>query len=156
MVRSQVFSLARNQRLADEDPGKGRRRDLVRPVLVFRALIAVEPNFHRNHGQLGYALRYAIPPKLDEAEQELSTAITLRDAAGETGWLIYELNRASLRAGQDLGSSAPSSPERSAVILSDLRSAARNPESLPEILRDEAIQRWLRSNAPDTSELLRP
>ncbi len=155
VVRSQVFSLARNQRLADEKTAAG-RKNLVRTVLVFRALIAAEPDPHRNHGQLAYALRYAIPPALDEAEQELNRAIALRDAAGETGGLIYELNRAALRTEQDLQSTAPVPPERKASILADLRAAAKNPALLAEIYKDDSIQTWLRANAPDEAELLKP
>ncbi len=155
VVRSQVFSLARNQRLADEKTTEG-RRNLVRPALVFRALSAAEPDLHRNHGQLAYALRFAIPPSPDEAEQELNRAIELRDPAGETGWLIYELNRAALRTEQDQRSTAPVPPERKASILADLRDAAKNPALLAEIYKDDSIQTWLRANAPDASELLKP
>ena len=155
VVRSQVFSLARNQRLADEKTTEG-RKNLVRTALVFRALIAAEPDSHRNHGQLAYALRYAIPPDLDEAEHELNSAIALRDTAGETAWLFYELNRAALRIEQGQRSAAPVPSERKASILADLRAAARNPELLAEIHKDDSIQNWLRANAPDTADLLKP
>jgi hypothetical protein len=81
----------RNQRLADETSITG-RKNLIRTGLVFRALIAAVSSFHRNCGQLGYALRFAIPPSyLDEVEEALTAAITRRDAVGEMGWLICEL-----------------------------------------------------------------
>lgn len=153
IVRSQVFSLARNQRLTDEKTPEG-RKCLARTMMVFRALNAAEPSSHRNHGQLGYALRYADPPQRAEAERSLTTAIALRDAASEQGWLYYELNRAAVRIEQDAERAGTSPPQRKAVILSDLCAAATNPELLAVIHRDGTIQAWLTANAPEMTNLL--
>jgi hypothetical protein len=153
-IRTNVFSLARSQRLVDE---KRRPEVLDRTARVFRALIATDPNDHRNHGQLAYALRYAVPRDLDEAERELTEAIRLRDQAGEPGYLYYELNRASLQIDLDQEANRAPSDERKASILAQLRAAATNADLLVNVIyQDPTIQAWLRQYAPHATELLRP
>ena len=152
VVRSQAFSQARYQRLADETTPEG-KKNLERTARVFRALVATDPDAHRFHGQLGYALRYAIPPELDEAEQELAAAIERREKAGETGYLYYELNRASLQVDKDRRDRVIPSSTRRSSILEGLRTAASNPDLLTVIHKDEAIQSWLRQFAPDATDL---
>jgi len=153
IVRSQAFSLVRNQRLTDEKTAKG-RKCLPRTMMVFRALIGAEPSSHRNHGQLGYALRCVDPPQRAEAERSFTTAIALRDAAAEQGWLHYELNRAAVRIEQDAALGGTPPPERKAMILVDLCAAASDPELVAEIHRDATMQTWLTANAPELTTLL--
>jgi hypothetical protein len=154
VVRSQAFSLARYQRLEDE---KSRPEVLDRTAKVFRALIETDPNAHRHHGQLAYALRYGVPPDRAEAERELSEAIRLRDQVGERGYLYYELNRASLQIDVDREANREPSDDRKASILAGLRAAAANPDLLVDVIHgDSTIQAWLRQYAPDAAELLKP
>jgi hypothetical protein len=154
VVRSQAFSMARYQRLEDE---KKRPEVLDRTVKVFRALTEADPNAHRHHGQLAYALRYGVPPYLTEAERELTEAIRLRNQAGEPGYLYYELNRASLRIDVDREANRAPSDERKASILAGLRAAAANPELLLSVIHeDRTIQAWLEQYAPEATDLLKP
>ena len=153
-LRSQVFTLARDQRNAN---WRARDRTLMmRTIPVFKALIAADASFHRNHGQLGYALKDSDPPDHDGASTELDLAIRLRDSAGEEGWLYYELNRAALGIKLDLRREAadPRDPQARDRILADLRAAAADRPLRQEIHKDPEIQGWLRRNAPDAVELL--
>ncbi len=70
-----------------------------RTIPVFRALIASDPEgrFHRNHGQLGFALKDKEPPDWREAEAELTNAIMIRGDPNVEGYWLYELNRAICR-----------------------------------------------------------
>ena len=154
VVRSQAFSLARYQRLEDE---KKRPEALDRTAKVFRALVETDPDAHRHHGQLAYALRYGVPPYLQEAERELSEAIRLRDQAAEPGYLYYELNRASLQIDVDREANRTPSDERRASILAGLRAAAVNLDLLENVIyEDRTIQAWLKQFAPQATDLLTP
>jgi hypothetical protein len=155
VVRSQAFSLARHQRLADETSPEG-QKNLERTARVFRALAAADPDAHRNHGQLAYALRYAIPPDLEAAERELTAAIDRRGKAGETGYLYYELNRASLQIDKDRRDNITPSSDRKSSILAGLRTAAENPDLLTVIHDDDTIQAWLDQFAPEADFLRQP
>jgi hypothetical protein len=149
-LRSQVFTLARNQRNANWKAAD--RSLMMRTIPVFRALIAADASFHRDHGQLGYALKDSDPPDWDGARKELDTAIRLRDQGGKKGWLYYELNRAALDIKldneRDAAGLAPDAEARER-ILADLRAVATDEQLLQEIDKDPEIQGWLRRNAPD-------
>ena len=155
-LRSQVFTLARDQRNANWMAAD--RGVMMRTIPVFRALIAADASFHRNHGQLGYALKDSDPPDYDGARDELDTAIRLRDHTGKPGWLYYELNRAALDIKLDNQREAAGLPSDAAArerILADLRAVATDEQLLrQEVDQDPEIQDWLRRNAPDASDLL--
>jgi hypothetical protein len=153
-LRSQVFSLARDRRAAHYQDRE--RATMMRTIPVFRALIAADPESHRNHGQLGYALKDSEPADLDGAERELDLAIALRDRQGARGWLYYELNRAALRITRDLArmaSQVPTDPGIRAAILSDLQAAAANDHLRSIISEDAEIQHWLAERAPEGGDL---
>jgi hypothetical protein len=149
-LRSQVFTLARDQRNANWRAPD--RTVMMRTIPVFRALIAADASFHRNHGQLGYALKDSDPPDYDGARAELDTAIRLRDQAGIKGWLYYELNRAALDIKLDnerQAASLPPDDEARGRILADLRAVAADEQLYQqEVVNDAEIQDWLRRNAP--------
>lgn len=97
-MRIQIFQLARAQRSACWNDSSLRPKvELTIPV--FRALIAAdsEERFHRNHAQLGYALKDKLQPDYAEAEKELSRAIAIRDRHEQKGFLLYEFARAVCR-----------------------------------------------------------
>jgi hypothetical protein len=150
-LRSQVFTLARDQRNANWTAPD--RTAMMRTIPVFRALIAADASFHRNHGQLGYALKDSDPPDHDGAREELDAAIRLRDQGGIKGWLYYELNRAALGiklANERQAASLPPDDEASERILADLRAVAADEQLYrQEVVKDAEIQDWLRRNAPD-------
>jgi hypothetical protein len=147
-VRSQIFTVARGVRASNtgRDPAV-----MARTIPVFRALIVADPRHHRNHGQLGYALKEKHFPDLDAAEQELSEAIRLRDASDEPGWLYYELNRAVAQIAR-LGSAEPT-PEARRSILDDIRAARGSRTTAKALVDDESVQCWLRRWAPQEVEL---
>jgi hypothetical protein len=120
LVKSQIFNRARDQRRRSTPNNKP---SLERTIPVFTALIASEEDvpFHRNHAQLGYALKDKTQPDLPAAETALTTAIDLRNRAGERGFLLYEYNRALARLAQH-GPNPP--PETRTEIESDLKAAA--------------------------------
>ncbi|MBN1583444.1 MAG: hypothetical protein JXA89_22230 [Anaerolineae bacterium] len=68
-------------------------------IPVLEALIECDTDnkYHRNHGQLGFALKDQPSPDWKRAEQELSTAIEMRDRLKVGGYLVYEFNRALCR-----------------------------------------------------------
>jgi hypothetical protein len=75
-----------------------------RTIRVFRALVNNDPEsrYHRNHAQLGYALKDQTKPQYGDALSELNTAIKMRDdlkdpSKKDAGWKVYEFNRAICR-----------------------------------------------------------
>ena len=138
-----------------------------RTIPVFRALINndAENRYHMNHGQLGFALKDKLQPQWAEAEKELSTAIALRNKSGETGWLLYEFNRALCRISLDAEFKANrgSNPDLKNQILGDLRLAAGS-EKIRKIMESEimepekvasdgTLQKWFSVNSMKLADL---
>ncbi len=155
-MRAQLFYRARRQR------GENWEQDKDKPVMertipVFRALIAAAPerSYHRNHGQLGYALKDQRQPDWSEAEKELSTAIDIRGPWKGTGWSLYEFNRAICRIMRDSNfredTPAPAEAATREAIVTDLRVASLREEQI--IKENEPIQRWLKVNKVKDAEL---
>lgn len=152
-VKIQIFAKANTMR-ADNWRTNKAKMELTIPI--FRALITSdgERRYHRNHGQLGYALKDQQTPDWGSAEAELAEAITIRDGAGETGFRLYELNRAlcriNLHAAPAGGGPAP--PEALERVLADLREVARSKHR--RIIADEpTIQAWLARQGLDEAAL---
>lgn len=126
-IKAQIFDMARAMRRdnwkSEETKGK-----MERTIPIFRALIAADMQgvYHRNHGQLGFALKDQRQPDLYEAQSELTKAIELRGPSkiGEYG--LYELNRAICRVHLDpsFASKSPSSDDVKAAISADLQVTA--------------------------------
>jgi hypothetical protein len=128
-----------------------------RTIPVFRALVNSdrEARFHRNHAELGYALKDRTPPDFAEAERELTVAIAIRGRVGEQIDPYYEFARALCIIHQDpnfLASSA-SSPELRARILADLRVAVRSIRQIVMAPSNTDIHDWLRINSLSASEV---
>jgi len=154
-VRVQVFYRASDLRYSNwANPAT--KPVMARTIPLFRALIACDPKgqFHRNHGQLGYALKDQVKPDWKAAEEELTRAIEIRGE--ENGWLYYEFNRAVCRIHLDheYTTGKPSSPDAQAAILSDLRVAAASSKILQIIREDPAITNWFRLNQMKEKDLL--
>jgi hypothetical protein len=103
-IRDEAFYLARNQR---RDNWRGKKCDgkkaLVELVIpVFEALISLDADhvWHRNHGELAFALkdkRKAKTADYQRARSVLDTAIEIREATiagGASRFPMYEFNRA--------------------------------------------------------------
>jgi len=120
-----------------------------RTIPIFRALIAADPNqqFHRNHAQLGYALKDQRSPDFQGALEELTTAIEIRDREAIPGWRFYEFNRAFARImlDPDFQAQKPSAEPARSLILADLKVAATHPDMGP-ILNEEPMTSWMALN----------
>ncbi|NJN43782.1 MAG: hypothetical protein HC806_02930 [Anaerolineae bacterium] len=95
-----------------------------RTIPIFEALIESDTNglFHRNYGQLGYALKDKIPPDYARARAALTKAIELRDKKGQAGFQLYELNRAicNILLDANFQANKPSGEADKHAILADL------------------------------------
>jgi hypothetical protein len=152
-ARERAFELARSQRRRSwrsEDPVVKRRVD--RTIPVFEALAAVDPDDHRVHGELGYALRDAYQPQPREAVAALTRAIERRDARGVRGYRGYEFARACARI--ETGDRDASTRDQ---IVADLRRAATGSfwRGLIET-GSPPIGRWLADNGLDAAQVVAP
>jgi hypothetical protein len=105
------------------------RAEIRRVIPIFNALIAAdkERQYHRNWGQLGYALKDA-HLSLRSAIEAFDMAIAIRDAHNEPGFLEYELNRAICRILSVPDYATTKQPaDLVARIKGDLRKAAVDP-----------------------------
>jgi hypothetical protein len=144
-VKVQIFEQARRLREASwrTDPGK-----VLRTIPVFKALVESAPDrFHRNHAQLGYALKDQPTKNWADAERALSNAIRIRGDAATSGYPLYEFNRALCRIQLDPAFAAgkPSTPEHRARIEEDLKVAGRY-EHTVKLLENPPFTDWRKLN----------
>lgn len=146
-VKVQIFTQANLMR------GENWRIDKPKMELtipIFRALIEsdkIDKKFHRNHGQLGFALKDQTTPNWEESEAALTEAINRRGSWEENGWLFYEFNRAYCRIMRDeeFQKERASKPEAKDNIFADLSAAAQS--ELKEIIRNNPnIKKWMSLN----------
>jgi hypothetical protein len=157
-VKAQAFLRARDHR---RENWRDNKEVMERIIPIFRALIASdhEKRFHKNHGQLGYALKDQRTPAWSESEAELSEAIAIRGDPGRS-FHLYEANRAICRINQDpaLTEGRPSAPETKEAILADLRVATSQSGVLHRLMDREQFpeaHRWAELNDVNL-ENLRP
>ncbi|MEM8964286.1 MAG: hypothetical protein AAGD38_22565, partial [Acidobacteriota bacterium] len=116
-------------------------------IPLFEALIHADPSYHRDHGQLGYALKDKADPEYERAIGHLSEAIRLRDALGSKGYRLYELNRAECWIRSKTGTTQ--------AILRDLRAATAAGLEKQIFNKDiEHISEWLKSEKFTKADLL--
>lgn len=97
-VKAQIFYQA--QTIRGENWSESRTKTkMERTIPIFRALIHsdTDEEYHRNYGQLGYALKDSRNPQWKDAEATLTKAIQIRGHWRENGWIYYEFNRAICR-----------------------------------------------------------
>lgn len=145
-VKARIFYQAQEIR---SDNWKKDKSKMERTIPIFRALVEsdVDDNYHRNHGQLGYALKDQRRPAWAEAESELSKAIEIRDKKGDLGWIYYEFNRAVCRINQDkdFKNNRKSKPDVAKGIVADLKKSVEyGLEDL--IMKIDEINTWLEIN----------
>ncbi len=123
-----------------------------RAIPVFRALIAsdADKSFHRNHGELGFALKDLDDPRWQEALEALSEAIRRRGMP-RAGFLWYEYNRVLCLINLEGSSRAPDGLEQ--LIMDDLRSLIRSPMVLNKLRSEGIVADWLADHAVDPSTL---
>ncbi len=111
-----------------------------RTIPIFEALIdnSAGEKFHRNHAQLGYALKDQGGPDdtkkdWEGAYRELTKAIDLRGQEGDEGFLMYEFNRAicSIKLGKDFD-----------AITRDIRLAASRSALYKRLKESDIIVNW--------------
>ena len=124
-VKVQIFYQA--QKVRRENWAEMQNKPVMeRTIPVFEALTddGKEVRFHKNYGQLGFALKDKRSPDYEKAIQALSKAIEYR-GDWRQGWIIYEFNRAVCRICLDPNfPKKPSSAENRKRIVDDLRVAA--------------------------------
>lgn len=116
-------------------------------IPVFRGLIASDPGqlYHRYHGSLGWALKDLEQPQWQNAYDELTTAITIRDRFKVAGWRLYEANRAlcAIHLIRALPAQDPKIASLRALIGSDLTAAQADPYAKEMVEANDDIQRWM-------------
>lgn len=163
-VRSQAFYLAREQRRSNWREGD--RQLVALTIPVFEALIAcdTENRFHRNHGELGYALKDQTRPDFRRAKENLEKAMTIRPPGQAKRFWPYEFNLAYCEIELDvLGfkSGRPSASELRKSITDHLRVPAQVESGRKAILGEgdeegrNPIPRWLALNSkrPELGDL---
>ncbi|HEV2913523.1 MAG TPA: hypothetical protein VGX92_09595 [Pyrinomonadaceae bacterium] len=152
-MKVQIFNQAQEQRSLNWDADKG-KMELTIPI--FRALVEddVEGKYHRNYGQLGYALKDQQTPDWAGALAQLNKAIEVRGPWQENGWLYYEFNRAlcNIKLDPDYEDGRPSKPEVRDKIVSDLNAAAQY-KLKRLITTDPDIKEWLKLNGLTSKDI---
>jgi hypothetical protein len=155
-IRVQIFNNAWQVR-SETWQKEATKEKMERTIPIFRALIQNDPEeqYHRNHGQLGFALKDKRNPDWAEAEAELTKAIEIRGAWQDYGWLIYEFNRAVCRIMQDdaFGRGEPSDKATRAAILDDLR-AASHANLFKLMARHPNIKQWMTLNKVSKADIV--
>ncbi len=128
-----------------------------RTIPIFEALVASdkEERFHKNYGDLGFALKDKRIPDYKAAEAALTKAIQIRGPAAQTGWVFYEFCRALCRIQQDsdFHNNKPSSAEKVSAITQDLKFATME---VPDLFNNADILRWLELNHLKIDQLKTP
>lgn len=151
-MKLQIFYLAQNQRSFN---WVGDKTKMELTIPIFKALIEDDysDKFHRNHGQLGYALKDRNNPDWVGALDELNKAIKIRGPWREKGWLYYELNRAicKMNLDADYRNNKSSKSEVRDLIITDLRAAFRYMPSV--VTADPDVKKWCSLNNVDVNDL---
>ena len=149
-IRFQIFTQARKVRT---DNWHSNIPLMERTIPVFEALIEneTEGEFHRNHAQLGYALKDQQEPDWSRAKTELEKAIELRDKENQSGYLMYEFNHAIcvIKLDQEFSQGNSSSSSNREIILKDLCAAGRRFSLRKLIETEDPIVSWVNLNDVD-------
>lgn len=148
-IRAQIFYLAQTVRTENWSEWRKKPR-MERTIPVFIALVAsdTEDVFHRNHAQLGYALKDQRSPDWNRAQAELSKAIQLRGIAPEAGFPLYEFNRAicAINLDENFRLSEKSAPELRSRVIQDLHIAWSQEYVRPIFPKEATLQNWMKLN----------
>jgi hypothetical protein len=122
-----------------------------RTIPIFKALIEADTEgiYHRNHGQLAYALKDKSVSDYLGALEELNKAIRIRDQQGEgEEYLAYEFNRAYCRIMTDKSfqDDKPSDLRSKEGILKDVEKAAEDYYFADIMTQDPVYQKWFGLN----------
>jgi hypothetical protein len=157
-IRDEAFYLARNQRRANwrgVPPNEDKHLvDLAIPV--FEALVGLDTDkeFHRNCGELGYALKDRASPSEGDykaAVANLTEAIKRRDRDPllRGRYPLYEFNRAfcNIKLDRRFAEGKPAEPELAAEIKQDLDVARASSDGRSAIVAESStLNPWLSLN----------
>ncbi len=156
-ARVNAFYLAREQRRANWRDGD--KHLVERTIPVFEALIACddENRFHRNHGELGYALKDQDVPDYARALAEFEEAIKIRPPGQATRYWPYEFNRAlcKCKLDPDFCAGKPSAEALVAEVCDDLEVPLRTQTGAEAVRDDRVMMKWIELNSanPRVAEL---
>ncbi len=141
-VKVQIFYQAR----AARRDSRSQKVRLERTIPIFEALAAGDTAkiYHRNYGQLAFALIDKRQPDYVAAENALSIAIEIRGRAAENGYELYEFNRAlcHIKEDPDYIQGKTSGAAARKVIRADLDIALKlDPE-----LENPDVSKWQQLN----------
>jgi hypothetical protein len=157
-IRAQIFQQAErtsaNKTVEDYD------LKLQAAISAFRGLIANDTNerYHRNHSELGHALRRMTPPDWKGAAQEFTKAIEIRDKLKKKGWRSYEFYRAesNIKADPNFEKGIASDEVTVNQILTDLQAARTDTEKWKNRFTSTSVAReWVDLNSIDPDSLVR-
>jgi len=154
-VKAQIFYQAQTLRAENWFEAKNKAK-MERAIPIFEALINSDKDdeYHRNYGQLGYALKDSRSPNWEKAEAILSKAIQIRGSWQENGWLWYEFNRAICRIVlDDPRQERPSSAEVRRNILEDLQAVFSTAPFVTMAENHSEITKWIGVNKVTKDEL---
>jgi hypothetical protein len=155
-MKAQIFYRAQLQRLRNwrDDATKPK---MERTIPVFKALAASDSqdSYHKNYGQLGYALKDQRTPDWTGAEEALTRAIALRGDNFESSYYAYEMNRAYCRIMRDdsYRNGTPSSDEVKAKIVEDLKAGMMDEATKAWALKMRDLTKWVTLNKLDFNAL---
>lgn len=145
-TRVQIFERAREfRRKALKDVIQNKKANRVDQVIpVFEALIKSDEKqiYHRNYGQLAFALKDREIADWTQAMEKLSTAIKVRDRNKVQGFYVYEFNRAICRIKTN---------DKIDAIKKDLDVALAGPKTKewvknPDEKYCKPLKKWLKEN----------
>jgi hypothetical protein len=144
IARTLIFNRAQqvrkaNWRSADDKPM------VERTVRVFRGLVAGSGSKnHRNHGQLGYALKDQPKPDWAGAAAALRKAIEMRGGAEDSGTGFYEFNLAVclINLDPDFQNGKPSTAERKKEIAGLLDAGRKQ----VDLTTEKSVVGWAKLN----------
>ena len=155
LVKVQIFYLAKRIRKGNWEH-HANKPTMERTIPIFEALIEsdVGGSFHKNHGQLGYALKDKREPDYAQAEASLTKAIRIRGPWQQSGWVVYEANRATCRIEMDpeFKQGKPSTAKNRARILEDLTVVAAEDTLAPWFERPP-FSDWMKLNGVSVESL---
>ncbi len=124
------------------------KEKMERTIPVFQALVDSDKEnlYHKNHGQLGFALKDKKKPDWEDAEKELNTAIRIRGDSKTHGWLYYEFNRAICRINLELLKGTTGLSPYHDQIIADLKEVYSKSELQKLIEEDQTIMAWMNRN----------
>lgn len=144
VTKQVAFNRARQQRV--DGWKKNDSAAIERTIPVYRSLVAAdkEAKYHRNHAELGYALKDQRASDWAAAEEALDCAIRIRDQRRIAGWKTYEFHRALCRVERDANFLAgrPAAPEQRAEILSDITAAMKHERSRAMVQGSARLKQW--------------